>query len=198
VPQPPPRRSPAASDTPPPRRAPAPSARARIGLGIDGLYGLQPGVAPGAHLHLGVRWPRFSLGLELRGALPTTVADEPGVVSITAATATALGCLHDTPVRYLALCALASGSLLVGTGAMFPVPAPGAAPLGPVVAVGGRAGAEVPLGRVLSLAAHAELAWVPTAAAFRVDHAPSDTSAQPWSTPGFAAGAAIEALVHFR
>ena len=135
--------------------------------------GPTPGLSAGARLGLGVRWPSVSIDLEGRGIWPTSAsaAQLPGDVRAFAVLASVVPCLHEGP---LLACGVASAGPLRGAGEGA-IAARTATTM--FAAAGGRAGAEIPLGRslALGLSIEADISLTPTSlrlGALEVFHTP--------------------------
>jgi hypothetical protein len=128
-------------------------ARFRAGLAVLGAAGSAPRVTGGLAFGGGVRWEWLSAVLEARADLPASAtAAAGGSVSATFMSLALVPCFHRS---WLVACALGSAGLLYGVGVAVPSTRTDLTSFG---MAGVRLGAEVPLGRVLSLAFSADLA----------------------------------------
>jgi hypothetical protein len=126
--------------------------RADVGLDVLEAIGVGPNVVPGFDLWVAARRGLGSLGLEVRGDGPGTVAFAGGgQANVLLFAATLAPCAHAGPFF---ACALGSLGWLHASGANVGVPRSGSAD---VLAVGPRAGLEVPVGRSLALHVRGDL-----------------------------------------
>jgi hypothetical protein len=157
APPPAPSSVPAPADSVPLDRDKAPSdattpIRADVGLDVLEAIGVGPNVVPGFDLWVAMRRGVGSLGLEVRGDGPGTIAFAGGgQADVLLFAATLAPCAHAGPFF---ACALGSLGWLHASGANVGMPRSGSAE---VLAVGPRAGLEVSLGRSLALQVRGDL-----------------------------------------
>jgi hypothetical protein len=147
---PPPPPVPVATPAPPPAAA-KPHLRATSAVLLGA--GPTPRLTPGARLGVGARWPSVSASVEASGLWPTTASSAQGDVRAFVVTGSVVPCLHEGP---LLACGVISAGPLRGEGSR--------AATTLFAAAGGRAGAEIPLGRsiALGLAVEADVSLTPT------------------------------------
>jgi Sigma-70, region 4 len=152
----------APSSVPPPRdsvvfdgnKASSSASALRADVGVDVLeaIGVAPSVVPGFDVWVATRWGVGSLGLEVRGDGPGTVAfPGGGQATVLLFAATVAPCAH---AGSLFACAVGSLGWLHASGADVAVTRSGSAE---VLAVGPRAGFELPVGHSLALQVHGDL-----------------------------------------
>ena len=95
--------------TPSPPAPPPLGPRFVVGAGVLGAAGTAPAIAPGAVLRVGAEWERFSLALEGRADLSTTLRDARGSVSASVLLAAVVPCLR---VWHIDGCAVISAGAL--------------------------------------------------------------------------------------
>jgi hypothetical protein len=136
---------------------PAPPAKIRFfaGLGVLGSLGVAPAVSLGGDLFAGLARKNLSLEVGVRGDLPASARpDGTAGVRTEALLASVRPCLHlGVPV----FCAVASFETVAASSFNITAPRSATSFAG---ALGGRAGAEIPLGRTLSLLPYAEVLWM--------------------------------------
>jgi hypothetical protein len=113
--------------------------------------GLGPSVSFGFRVGGRLRVEQLSVGLEAQAYLPNSASLAEGRVTTSLVTASVAPCVHRGVVSG---CAILTGGAMQSVGADIDRPA---SALTPVLAMGLRAGAEVPLTSALSLAASADL-----------------------------------------
>jgi hypothetical protein len=147
APSPPPAPAPALPSTPPPPApaSPPPSptgARAELTAGARVTAGAAPGVAFGATLGGGLRWPAFSLSIEVRVDAPasdTVTAPAGARVRTFAAGGALIPCGHLGPMFG---CGVIAASAVSGSSEGVDMPR---SDVGPYVGAGARIGLEAPL-----------------------------------------------------
>ena len=126
--------------------------RADVGIDVLEALGVAPNVLPGFDVWVATRWGVGSLGLEVRGDGPGTVAfPGGGQADVLLLAATLVPCAH---AGWLFGCAVGSLGWLHASGADVAAARSGSAE---VLAVGPRAGFELPVGRSLAVQLHGDL-----------------------------------------
>jgi hypothetical protein len=130
----------------------ATSLRADVGLDVIEALGAAPNVVPGFDVWVATRRGIGSLGLELRGDAPGTVTSPGGGhANVLLFAATLVPCAH---AGSFFACAVGSVGWLHASGADVAVTRSGSAA---VLAMGPRAGFELPVGGSLALQVHGDL-----------------------------------------
>jgi hypothetical protein len=147
----PPPRAPVAPSVAVPARDEGPRLRSAAALLLGA--GPTPRLSPGARLGIGARWAVVSSTIEASALWPTSASAATGEVRALVVLGSAVPCLHQGP---LLACGVLSAGPLRGEGASSATTI--------FAAVGGRAGAEIPLGRALALAlsVEADVSLTPT------------------------------------
>ncbi|HEY2513979.1 MAG TPA: hypothetical protein VGI39_24095 [Polyangiaceae bacterium] len=174
---------PAPEPPPPPRPQPLPIS---FLAGIDTLVseGTAPALTPAGALFAGMRLGHFSSAVELRIDAPLSSPVGGGSVSSWLYAGSLVPCAH---VDVLSFCAVGSLGSLQASGDLAQSRSASAL----WVAVGGRAGLELQMSRVLFLRAHADLLYDLTPPTFLVD------GAGVFRAPSLAFVAGVGAGVHF-
>ncbi|WP_437736632.1 hypothetical protein [Sorangium sp. So ce1335] len=136
----------AAAELPPPAAGPDLTA----GLALASVFGLLQDTTPGAGLHLALRYPSFSLGVEGSAQWPAEMKVDRGSVATWLATASAVPC---TRASHLFACAFVS--IGVVTTAATDVAINEASALW--LATGPRAGFEMRLSRLFTVQAYGDI-----------------------------------------
>lgn len=148
---PPPLPAPVATPAVPPPAAAGPHLRATSAVLLGA--GPTPRLTPGARLGVGARWPLVSASVEASGLWPTSASSAQGDVRALVVLGAVVPCLHQGP---LLACGVISAGPLRGEGTRTATTV--------FAAAGGRAGAEIPLGRsiALGLSVEADVSLTPT------------------------------------
>jgi hypothetical protein len=175
---------PPAPAAPPPVSRPGPAFLA--GVGLLGSAGVSPSPVAGFS-GVGIfRWERFSLALEGRADLTSTVAHRGGTVSSSVLLASAVPCAH---LGGMAACAVVSAGALRVTGQFVP---PARRVSSPMLLGGVRVQAELPLGQRFVL-----LPWVQGQAVLSRTTVLSGEETV-WVTAPFTGALGLAAAVRFR